>query len=225
MTPEAVLRRLRAMASPANAAGMARFGIRPRTAVLGISVWQLRRLAKELGPDHRLARALWASGMHEARILAANLEVPDRVTEAQAERWVAAFDSWDICDQVVELFARTPFAKKKVREWSGRQEEFVKRAAFSLIAELAVHDKEMTDREFQRYFPLIRRAAADERNFVRKSVNWALRQIGKRNRALNTLAIKEARGLRGSASRSARWIAADALRELTSAAVQARLRR
>jgi 3-methyladenine DNA glycosylase AlkD len=225
MTLQAVLKRMRRTASAANVAGMARFGIRPRTAVLGISIWELRKLAKEIGPDHRLARALWASGIHEAQILAAYVEVADQVTEAQADRWVAAFDSWDICDQVVELFARTPFAGKKVREWSGRQEEFVKRAAFSLIAELAVHDKEMTDREFQRYFPLIRRAAVDERNFVKKAVNWALRQIGKRNRALNTLAIKEARHLRESASRSARWIAADALRELTSAAVQARLRR
>ena len=220
-----VLSRLRSMVSPRNVEGMARFGIRPKTTVLGISVWDLRRLKWDLGTDHRLARQLWASGIHEARILASFVEEPAQVTAAQLDRWVRDFDSWDIVDQVSALIAATPHAGAKIRAWAGRKEEFVKRAAFALIAELAWWDKTMTDREFERFYPLITRAATDERNFVKKAVNWALRNIGKRNRRLNRSATVLARNLARSESRSARWIGTDALRELTSLKVKERLRR
>jgi len=223
VTAREVLVRLRAMASRRNAEGMARFGIRPATTTLGISIWDLRKLKREIGTDHRLARQLWASEIHEARILASFVEDPARVTEPQMDRWVRSFDSWDIVDQVSALFAATPYARAKIREWSTRDEEFVKRAAFALIAELAWFDKTMTDRQFEAFFPLITRASTDERNFVRKAVNWALRNIGKRNRRLNRSAVALARKLRASESRSARWIGADALRELTSDKVRQRL--
>jgi 3-methyladenine DNA glycosylase AlkD len=211
------------MASNGNVEGMARFGIRPTTRVLGISIWDLRVLQREIGTDHRLAQQLWASGIHEARILASFVEDPARVTERQLDRWVRDFDSWDIVDQVSELIAKTPHAKKKIREWAVRDEEFVKRTAFALIAEFAWHDKQMADAEFERFYPLIRRGAADERNFVKKAVNWALRNVGKRNRRLNRSAVVLAKDLARGESRSARWIAADALRELTGDAVQHRL--
>jgi len=220
-----ILARLRRIASPEDAAGMARFGIRPRSRVLGISIWELRKIAKETGKSHRLAGELWKSGIHEARILAGFVEEPEKVTEQQLERWVKTFDSWDVVDQVSELFVRTPFARKKIREWSMREEEFVKRTAFTLIAELAWHDKGMADAEFERFFPLIKRGAVDERNFVKKAVNWALRNIGKRNRALNARAIQVAKDIQRMDSRAARWIASDTLRELTGPAVQKRLAR
>lgn len=213
------------MGNPANMAGMARFGIRPRSRVLGISIWELRKIAKETGRNHRLAQGLWKSGIHEARILASFVEEPEKVTEAQLERWVRAFDSWDIVDQVGELIARTRYARRKIREWSTREEEFTRRTAFTLIAELAWHDTQMPDQEFERFFPLITRAAVDERNFVKKAVNWALRNIGKRNRALNTRAIRVAKEIQKLDSKAARWIASDTLRELTGPAVQARLMR
>lgn len=213
------------MGNPANMAGMARFGIRPRSRVLGISIWELRKIAKETGRNHRLAQGLWKSGIHEARILASFVEEPEKVTEAQLERWVRAFDSWDIVDQVGGLIARTRYARRKIREWSTREEEFTKRTAFTLIAELAWHDTQMPDQEFERFFPLITRAAVDERNFVKKAVNWALRNIGKRNRALNARAIRVAKEIQKLDSKAARWIASDTLRELTGPAVQARLMR
>lgn len=211
------------MADARNIEGMARFGIRPKTTVLGISVWEIRRLAKETGRNHRLARELWNSGIHEAQILASYVEEPDQVTDRQLEEWVADLDSWDICDQVVELIARTPFAARKIKEWSRREDEFVKRAAFSLIAETAIHGKEMPNEKFVALLDVIKREATDERNFVRKSVNWALRQIGKRNRELNRRAVAAAKEIQKMDSRAARWIAADALRELTSPKVQERL--
>lgn len=191
--------------------------------MLGISIWEIRKIAKETGRSHRLAGELWRSGIHEARILAGFVEEPEKVTEQQLERWVKSFDSWDVVDQVSELFVKTPFARKKIREWSMRDEEFVKRTAFTLIAELAWHDKGMSDSEFERFFPVIKRGAVDERNFVKKAVNWALRNIGKRNRTLNARAIQVAKEIQRMDSRAARWIAADALRELTGPAVQKRL--
>jgi 3-methyladenine DNA glycosylase AlkD len=221
-----VIRRLEAMGDPANVAGMARFGIRPRTRVLGISVVALRKLARELGRDHALAAALWRSGIHEARVLATMVEEPARVTEAQAERWVRTLDSWDVCDQLcANLLDRTPFAHAKAVEWAGREPEFQKRAGFALMAALAVHDRSASDRAFERFLPVIRREATDDRNFVRKAVNWALRQIGKRNAALHAKAIATAERIATIDSRAARWIAADALRELRSDAVSARLAR
>ncbi len=202
------------MSNPINVEGMARFGINPRN-TLGVSIPQLRQIARHAGKDHRLARELWASGIHEARILAAMVDVPEQVTDTQMERWVGDFDSWDVCDQVCSnLFDKTQSAHRKAAQWSRRDEEFVKRAGFALMAALAVHDKTASDAAFLKFLPLIRRAATDDRNFVKKAVNWALRQVGKRNRALNRAAIAAAREIQRIDSRAARWIAADALREL-----------
>jgi 3-methyladenine DNA glycosylase AlkD len=224
MTCEEVMTLLAARANEANRAGMARFGINTADA-FGISIVELHKIARPLRGDHDLALALWFTGNHEARLLAGLIDDAKRVTEEQLELWVAGFDSWDVCDQVCSnLFDRTPWAYAKAVEWSAREEEFVRRAGFVLMACLAVHDKEAPDEAFLRFLPIIAAAADDERNFVKKAVNWALRQIGKRNMALNAAAIAAAERLRAAAgSRSARWIAADALRELTSAACQKRL--
>jgi 3-methyladenine DNA glycosylase AlkD len=222
MQYEDVMVRLKAEANPANVSGMARYGI-STTGTLGISIYTLRKWAKEIKPDHELALKLWDSGFHEARILASFVEEPEKVTEAQLERWVKDFDSWDVVDQVSELIAKTPYVLKKIQEWSQRDEEFVKRAAFALIAEIAWYDKKMADEEFEPLFKIIKGAATDERNFVKKAVNWALRNIGKRNRALNRRAIEVAGEIQKMESKAARWIAADALRELTSEKVQKRL--
>lgn len=220
-----ILAELRAHGSPANVAGMARYGINPKS-TLGVSVPALRGMAKKIGRDHALALALWKTGIHEARSLAGLIDEPAKVTEAQLERWAKDFDSWDVCDGVCSnLFDRTPFARDKAIEWSARREEFVKRAGFVLMAALAVHDKKAPDALFRKFLPLIERESTDERNFVKKAVNWALRQIGKRNRALNRDAIAAARRIRRIDSKAARWIAADALRELESAAVRERLKR
>lgn len=223
MTVTEIVTRLRRMGNACNVAGMARFGIAAK-GTLGISIYDLRPLAREIGIDHRLARRLWATGLHEARILAGFIEDPGKMTEAQMERWVRDFDSWDVCDQVTEVFVRTPFAGRKIHQWARRDEEFVKRAAFAMISELAWHDKTAPDAAFDPFLKLIAAAADDERNYVRKAVNWALRNIGKRNAALNRRAIAVARDLQRRDSRSARWIASDALRELTGEAVQRRVR-
>jgi 3-methyladenine DNA glycosylase AlkD len=185
----------------------------------------LRGIARELGRDHHLAQELWASGIHEARILACLIDEPSLATEEQMELWVKEFDSWDLCDQCCSnLFDRTGLAFEKAVEWSGREEEFVKRAGFVLMACLAVHDKKAGDEAFLEFLPLIKREAQDSRNFVRKAVNWALRQIGKRNPNLNRAAIEAAREIQKMDSRAARWIASDALRELTGQKVQSRLK-
>jgi 3-methyladenine DNA glycosylase AlkD len=182
-------------------------------------------MAKRIGRDHSLAADLWVSGIHEARILAGLVDDPALVTEKQVEAWAAEFDSWDVVDGTCcNLFDRTPFAYSKAVEWSGRDEEFVKRAAFSLMAGLAVHDKASSNQAFRQFFPLIEREAGDPRNFVRKAVNWALRQIGKRNLSLNREAVSVARRIERTGPRSARWVASDALRELQSEAVLGRLR-
>jgi len=221
---EEILTRLHVLANPVNVAGMARYGINAHD-TLGISIYTLRPIAKEIGRDHQLALALWDSGIHEARILASYIDDPHLVTEEQIERWVSDFDSWDVCDQVCDLFGRTPFAYPKAFEWSEREEEFVKRAGFVLMAELAAHDKKAPDEKLAQFLPVIARESTDERNFVKKAVNWALRNIGKRNRYLNGLAIETAGQIRQTpSSKAARWIAADALRELTSEKIQARLR-
>lgn len=207
-----------------NVDGMARFGIRSPK-VFGVSMATMRPLIKKLGRDHALAQALWATGWHEARILASFVDEPARVTPAQMDRWTRAFDNWAVCDSVcLHLFVRVPGAWTKAREWSRRDEEFVKRAGFALMASLAVHDKAAADAAFVRLLPVIERAAGDERNFVKKAVNWALRQIGKRNIALNRAAVAVATRLIKRKERSARWVGTDALRELTSRAVQQRLR-
>lgn len=222
----AVMARLKSLADPRQLEGMARFGIRVDKAFGGIGVPVLRKLSREIGKSHKLAEELWNSGIHEARHLAAMIDEPARVTEAQMERWVKEFDSWDVCDGCcLNLFDKTPFAHRKALEWSKRKDEFVKRAGFSLMAVLAVHDRNSGDKIFERFLPIIKRESIDERNFVKKAVNWALRQIGKRNLRLNSVAIKTAEEIRKLDSRSARWVAADALRELKSEAVQQRLQR
>jgi 3-methyladenine DNA glycosylase AlkD len=214
-TIDTVIAELQSHASPRNVEGMARFGINPKN-TLGVSIPVLRKMAKELGRDHALAAALWKSGIHEARILAAFVDEPERVTARQMDRWARGFDSWDVCDQVcASLFWQTPFASAKAIEWSKDKREFVKRAGFALMAALAWHSEDATDKQFERFFPAIKRGSLDERNFVKKAVNWALRQIGKRNPSLNKKAIALARDIQKLDSKSARWIAADALRELS----------
>jgi 3-methyladenine DNA glycosylase AlkD len=214
MEYEEVIRKLKRLRDPRAIEGMARFGI-VGTGRLGISIPELRRMARRIGTDHGLALKLWRSGIPDARILAALVDDPSRVTERQMERWVKDFDSWDVCDQVCSnLFDRTSLAKTKAVEWSGREAEFVKRAGFVLMAAMAVHDKQSADSVFRRFFPIIKREATDGRNFVKKAVNWALRQIGKRNITLNREAIKLAGEIKKIDSKAARWIASDALREL-----------
>ena len=216
MECEQIIRELKSRADPANVSGMARYGINT-AAALGVSMPALRRLGKRIGPDHDLAVRLWDSGIHEARILAALVGEPRRVTRRQMDVWVRELDSWDICDQLCNiLLRRTPHAWAKAVQWSGRKAEFVKRAGFTLMACLAVHDKAAGDERFLALLPLIVEEATDERNFVKKAVNWALRQIGKRSRLLNVVAVATAREIRKLDSKAARWIAADALRELTS---------
>ena len=224
MEYEEILTKLKSLSHPDAVAGMARFGINP-TDTYGVSIPVLRKMAKQIGKNHLLAQQLWtSSSIHEARILAGMIDVPEKVTETQLERWVKDFDSWDVCDQCCSnLFDKTKFAHKKAIEWSKRREEFVKRAGFVLMATLAVHDKEASDKEFLKFLPIIKREATDERNFVKKAVNWALRQIGKRNLSLNKMAIKAAKEIQKIDSKSAWWIASDAIRELTSGAVQKKL--
>ena len=223
MQAEVVLTRLAAFKNPTNLDGMARFGIDVDHAY-GISAPVLHRLAKEIGRDHSLAQELWASGVREARLLAALIDDSQQVSVGQMERWAADFTSWDVCDCCCNyLFARTPYAHAKAAEWSVRSEEFVKRAGFVLMACLAVHDKPASDATFLAFLPVIQSGSGDDRNYVRKAVNWALRQIGKRNPPLNAAAIATAEEIRALGSHSGRWIAADALRELTGEPVQRRL--
>jgi 3-methyladenine DNA glycosylase AlkD len=223
MSAESVLRELRSHGDPAAVKGMARFGITVRTA-LGVSVPTLRSMARKLRKDHALALALWESGVHEARILSSMVDDPAKVTEGQMEKWAGDFDSWDVCDQCCSnLFDETKFAFEKATEWAERDQEFVKRAGFVLMAALAVHDKEADDRMFVSFFELIEKGAADERNFVKKAVNWALRQIGKRNINLNAKALRVAERISKQDSPAARWVAMDAIRELRSEAVRKRL--
>lgn len=223
MRVEAVLDELRGLAEPTRLAGMSRYGIATDRA-LGVTVTELRTIARRLRRDHELATALWDSGVHEARLLATMVDDPALASEAQAERWVRDVASWDLCDGLCgNLLDRTPYAFDKAIEWSGRDEEFVKRAGFVLMACAAVHRKDVDDAPFERFLPIVVAEASDDRNYVKKGVNWALRQIGKRNGALNRAAIAVAQELRSRPERSARWIGSDALRELTSDPVRQRL--
>jgi len=207
-----------------NRDGMARYGI-VADKVFGVSMGTMQSLAKELGRDHKLSEALWKTGWYEARMLASLVGEPDRVTPAQMERWVKSFDNWAVCDTATfVLWDRTPHAWGKVREWSGRKEEFVKRAAFAMLASLTVHDKKAPDEPYLAGLKLVEREAVDDRNFVKKAVNWALRSIGKRSPALNKASIDVARRLAESPDAAPRWVGKDALRELTSPSVQRRLK-
>ncbi len=226
MRHDKIIRKLKSYANKKNAEGMARFGIRGKNVLGGPSLPVLRKMAKEYGRNHELALRLWDSGIHEARILAGMLAEPDKATEQQIEKWAKDFDSWDVCDQVCSnFFDKTKFAYEKAQEWSGREEEFVKRAGFVLMACLSVHDKMAGDEKLARFFKDIKRESVDERNFVKKAVNWALRQIGKRNLTLNRGAINLAREVGKAHSRSASWIASNALRELQNSRLQERLKK
>jgi 3-methyladenine DNA glycosylase AlkD len=217
MTAPEILAALRAQANPKNVAGMARYGI-STAGTLGVPMPVLRRLAKEVGRSHALAAELWASGIHEARILATLVEDPKRVTRRQMNQWARDFDSWDVCDQACQnLFRYTPLAWAMAAKWAGARREFVRRAAFALMAGLAVKAKHLPDEDFEALLPLISSAATDPRNLVKKAVNWALRAIGKRNPHLRRAAIAAAENIRAIDSPAARWIASDALRELRAA--------
>lgn len=216
MNSKSVIALLKKHRNPRNVAGMARFGINSKN-TLGLSMPFLRALGKKLGQDHQLALQLWKTGIHEARILAGLIDDPKLVTVKQMDSWVKDFDSWDVCDQVVmNLFDRTPYAWPKARSWAKDKREFVRRAGFAMMASLAVHDKKTADKQFLPLFPLIEKYATDERNFVKKAVNWALRQIGKRRAGTRTTAIALAKKLAQSGSAPARWNGKDALRELTA---------
>lgn len=209
-----ILDRLRAAGSPVNVAGMARYGIRPAK-VYGVATPVLNAIAREHRRDQPLASALWETGVHDARALAILIADPKAIPESKIEEWVRSFDCWSICDSTcLHVLWKTPFAWRKVREWSARRPEYERRAAFALLAALAVHDKSAPDARFRGALRLIRQAAQDDRNFVKKAVNWALRQIGKRNAALRDAAVETAGELAASKSASARWIGKDALREL-----------
>lgn len=219
-----ILAQLESLSNPDALAGMARYGINAKNS-FGVSIPVLRTMAREIGKDHRLAGELWSSGVREARILAAYIDDPCRVTGRQMERWARDFDSWEVCDQVCSnLFDKTRLALSKVVEWSGRRELFVKRAAFVLMASLAVHDMTAEDAVFESFLPIIRRESLDDRKLVKKAVSWALRQIGKRNRRLNRMAIVAAEALQRLDSDTPRWIASEALAELKGDKVGDRLR-
>ena len=224
-TCQAVLGELRSLGEARNVEGMARFGIVAKN-VCGVSKPKLDLLARKIGKDRRLALELWDSGVHDARILAGMIDEASQVTSAQMDKWVRHFDNWDVGDGTCcHLFVFCEPAWKKAIEWSRRNEEFVKRAGFALMAYLAYRDKAAANQNFLKLLTIIERNADDDRNFVRKAVNWALRNIGKRNLRLNRAAMRTAERISRQNSRAARWIAADALRELSSQAVQARLRR
>ena len=225
MSVESLLAEMMSEADPGAVAGMAKFGISSK-GTLGVSVPALRGMARRVGMNHSIALGLWDTGYHEARILAALVDDPASVSESQMERWAKDFDSWDVCDQCCgNLFDKTRFAYAKAREWSQREEEFVKRAGYVLMAELAVHDREAPDSEFLGFLPIIEEGSADPRNFVKKAVNWALRQVGKRSLKLNREALKAAKRISKRGTPSSRWVASDAIRELESEQVQRKIRR
>ncbi|MFC1538522.1 DNA alkylation repair protein [Candidatus Latescibacterota bacterium] len=218
-----IIERLEQLGDPSAAEGMAKYGITAQK-IYGVSIPDLRKLAKETGKNHELALKLWRTNSRETRILASMVDEPKCLTEKQMDEWVRDFDSWEVCDQcIMNLFEKVPLAWDKAVEWSADSAEFVKRAGFVVMARLAVSDKKAPDERFYVFFPIIRREAGDSRNFVKKAVNWALRQIGKRNLNLNAKACDEARTIVEMEEKSARWIASDALRELESEAVQKRL--
>jgi len=223
MECEEIVQKLKSLSNPENVKGMARYGINPKNN-LGISIYQLRPLAKEIGRNHPLALKLWDSKIHDARLLACFIDDPKKVTADQMDKWAEDFDSWDICDQAcTSLFDLSPLAYEKVYQWSESDKEFMKRGAFSLIAGLAVHDKIATDKEFEQFLPIIIKHSVDDCNYVKKAVNWALRNIGKRNLHLNKRAIEAAKEIQKINSKSARWIASDALRELTGDKIKRKL--
>ena len=225
MTAKQIIAELRKNGSEYDRKGMARFGINVDKA-FGVNVPVMRTLAKLIGKNHELAIELWESGYHEARHVAAMIDDPKLVTKAQMNKWVRDFNSWDICDGTCSnLFRKTPYAIEKIFEWCEKKDEYVRRAGFSLMCYVAVHHKTRDDEEFLEFLPLIKKYSVDERNFVKKAVNWALRQIGKRSRFLNEEALKVAKEIHALDSKSAKWIASDAIRELTNPKILARIKR
>ena len=223
MNFDEIIQRLESLKDEKNIEGMARFGITP-SHTYGIRMPVLRTLGKEIGKNHSLALALWKKDNRETRILATLVDEVDKVTKEQMERWTLDFDYWEICDQAcINLFYALAFAYEKAIGWSARPEEYVKRCAFVLMARFAVSFREKDDSFFEPFFVLIKRESTDERAMVKKAVNWALRQIGKRNKTMNRNAISVAEEILKIDSKSARWIAKDALKELRSDAVQKRL--
>ena len=224
MEPQSVIEKLKSISDPVALEGMLRYGIKTDKA-FGVSIPKLRVLAKQIGKDHVLAQTLWVLGYHETKILASMIDDPKKLTQEQMERWVKDFDSWDVCDQVCNnLFGKSPLAFDKSFEWCKRDEEFVKRAGYVLMAVLAVHDKTRADEDFFKFIPEIYNGSSDERLYVKKAVNWALRQIGKRNLVLNKKAIECVSNIQKINSRSAKWIAADALRELQNPKILKRIK-
>ena len=216
---DSVVAELRKLSSKRVRDGMARFAL-PSDKALGVAVGDIRDLGKRIGRQHALALAIWKTDIYEARMLAAFIGDPGRITPAQMDRWCRDFDSWGICDTLCfHLFDKTPHAWTKIEQWSDDRREFVKRAAFALLASVAGHDKTAADKQFLRTFPFIERAATDDRNFVKKGVSWALRGIGHRNASLNKAAVELAHRLAASENAAARWIGKDALRDITRPAV------
>jgi len=219
------MKKLNTMKNPKNVEGMAKYGIKPENN-LGISVTTIRNFAKSIGKDHKLALKLWETKIRDARMVAACIDDPKLVTKDQMEKWVKDFDSWDLCDHTCgHLFDKTPYAYEKAKEWTKRSEEFQKRAGFALIAWLSVHDKKKDDLIFEQFFPLIIKQSRDDRNYVKKAVNWALRNIGKRNPNLNKKSIEVAKIIQKIDSKPAKWIASDAIKELTSVKIQERFKK
>jgi len=213
MTVDGILKRLEALGSEHNRAGMARYGINTDNA-FGVSIRNLRPIAREIGRDHALARTLWATGKHEARILAGFIADPKAITRAECDDWVAEVNSWDLCDQLSKLFEKTPFRDDLIAAWAADEREFIRREGFAVLVARTVHDKKAPDAEFLPYLDLIERHAGDARNFVKKAVKWALRQIGKRSIDLHGPALELAEKLAASDDRTRRWIGRDAAREL-----------
>ncbi|MBN2031516.1 DNA alkylation repair protein [bacterium] len=219
-----IIQKLKLKARPDQLEGMARYGMTVENR-LGVSVPDMRKMAKEIGKKHQLALQLWRTGISEARMVAAMIDIPEEVTEEQMEEWVRDFNSWDVCDQVcMNCFDKTPLAWKKILDWAERDEEYVKRAAFALIACLAWHDKTAPDEKFIELIPVIKKATTDPRNYVKKAVSWALRHIGKRNKNLNKLAIKAAKEIQQIDSKTAKWIGSDVIRDITRESIQNRLK-
>ncbi|MBU0952385.1 MAG: DNA alkylation repair protein [Elusimicrobia bacterium] len=224
MNYQQIISKIKSLYNPKNIAGMKRFGINVKNAY-GVPIPELRKIGRLVKKDHEIAKQLWNSGIHEARILASIVDDPKQITSKQMDDWVKEFNSWDICDQCcMNLFSETEIGYNKAIDWAKRKEEFEKRAGFALMAVIAVHNKKLPDKELIKFFPIIKRESTDERNFVRKAVNWALRQIGKRNMALNREAVKLSKELKDSQNKSACWIGTDAYRELTNPKVVERIK-
>ncbi|MFB6076399.1 MAG: DNA alkylation repair protein [Candidatus Aenigmatarchaeota archaeon] len=224
MNVDDVLEKLEELSDSEKKEEVEKFGINTDNSLGGISIPELRKLAKEIGKDHSLALKLWETGVSEAMKLAAMIDIPEKVTSEQMDSWVEDFDSWDLCDLVCQdLFIKTDFVGDKINKWTGSEEEFVKRVGFVLIAERAIHDKKANNEDFEKYFSIVKREVDDSRNFVKKAISWALREMGKRNKGLNERVIEVAREIKEDGSNIAKWISSDVIRELGSDKIQKKI--